>query len=882
MEIENRQRKWFSNRAYKCLFIALIAIAQVAEVSAAVAFQQDKPLPTTPNQYSDTRHRVKVPSLPAVEAFDQLIQQTGTQFLFPYDLVKSHTTATVNGKYTVLEALQLMLRNTQLDSGLSEKGAIKIFINDGISKNNEEREGMNTNTNTKKTLLAAAIGMFAAGGMNAASAQNQDQSANQQTQIDEIIVTANKREVRLQDTSIAISVLSEDTIEKRGLVDMNDYLATIPGASFIEFGATNKKIVLRGLSLGRGDRQNTASAYLGEIPISSAQNSFDITLVDIERIEVIKGPQGTLFGSNSLGGLVRTIPNAPNLNDISGNLKLDVSTQDESDDTNHSVTGVFNIPLIEDQLALRIAAYNFSEAGYVDIVSSPSEDAIAAATGATAIVKDDSNSSTNKGVRASLLWQPTENLKVGLVYGTQKNDVDNTASTLASLPGYQVSYLNTPAAETTDLEYSNLVIEYDFGWATLLSSSSVLNNESDSVFNNYPPSQESFFGPVNEGTQINTNLKAQEIRLVSNLKGQWEYVAGLFYEKSEVNTFGVFDWIGTNPMKPLGAERLLQVQIDLDYEQKAVFGEISYEFSEQWLLTLGGRHFQYDRVDMSTFLGGFLFNGDDSEEDVGESGNIYKANLAFTPNENTLIYAQWSEGFRLGRGQQLPGAGCDVEPEFGILDGTDGVITSRVESDTTVSLELGLKLSLLDNRLVVNTAAFKTDWDNLPTRINAVSDTCLNGSVINNIGSAESQGIEVDMTYLLDAWAFSLSASYMDTARTNTRPPLKEGERLAYAPRTNANAGLQYNFTMNGHSGFIRTDISYVGKYPSAESLFPFPVAGDYVDTSLHLGITMNHWDLTFYGTNLTGNDDARVFFFNDVDIRAVPRKLGVKVNYNF
>ena len=103
--------------------------------------------------------------------------------------------------------------------------------------------------------------------------------------------------------------------------------------------------------------------------------------------------------------------------------------------------------------------------------------------------------------------------------------------------------------------------------------------------------------------------------------------------------------------------------MDLDYEQKAIFGEISYEFSEQWLLTLGGRHFQYDRVDTTTYLGDFLFNGGDSEEDIGESGNIYKANLAFTPNENTLIYGQWSEGFRLGRGQPLPSAGCDVEPE---------------------------------------------------------------------------------------------------------------------------------------------------------------------------------------------------------------------------
>ena len=120
--------------------------------------------------------------------------------------------------------------------------------------------------------------------------------------------------------------------------------------------------------------------------------------------------------------------------------------------------------MIEDQLALRIAAYNFSEAGYIDIVSSPDEDAIAADTGTTAIVKDDSNSSTNKGVRASLLWQPTENLKVGLVYGTQKNEVDNGSFSLASLSGYQVSYLNTPDVVTTDMEYSNLVIEYDIGW----------------------------------------------------------------------------------------------------------------------------------------------------------------------------------------------------------------------------------------------------------------------------------------------------------------------------------------------------------------------------------------------------------------------------------
>ncbi|MDO7653441.1 MAG: TonB-dependent receptor, partial [Porticoccus sp.] len=307
-------------------------------------------------------------------------------------------------------------------------------------------------------------------------------------------------------------------------------------------------------------------------------------------------------------------------------MKGDFSTQDESDDNNHSLTAAVNIPLIEAQLALRIAAYQFKEAGYIDIVSSPSEDAIAAATGATAIVKDDANSSTNDGVRASLLWQPTEELKVTAIYGVQKNDVDSTAQSLTSLPGYQTSFLNTPAAATTDLEYSNLVIEYDFGWATLLSSSSLLNNESDYLLSFFTVAQNAFIGPAQDRLLQDTNLKTQEIRLVSDLGGQWEYLAGVFYEKAELNGDEVLDWIGNLAANPFGAERLLYLSTDLDYEQKALFGDLSYQFNDQWLLTLGGRHFQYDRVDTNTYIGNALLNGADTPpEDISENGNIYKA-----------------------------------------------------------------------------------------------------------------------------------------------------------------------------------------------------------------------------------------------------------------
>ncbi|MDB9999456.1 TonB-dependent receptor [Porticoccaceae bacterium] len=821
-------------------------------------------------------------------AMDAFVQQTQVQLLYPHELAQQTGINPVNGSHTINEALRILLRNTDFSGDLTEGGVIVISHRDHTKLKDREKT-MERGIKNRKTLLATFVTLFAAGA-GAQGVGGDQEAATQQNQIDEIIVTASKRKTSLQDTSVAISVLSEDTIEKRGLVDMNDYLATIPGASFIEYDVTNKKIILRGLSVGPQDPQGTASAYLGEMPVSSALAAFDVALVDVERIEVLKGPQGTLFGSNSLGGLVRTIPMSPNLNEMGGNLKVDFSTQDESDDTNHSLTGAINIPLIEDQLALRIAAYQFNEAGYIDIVSSPAQDAIAAATGATAIVKDDSNSSTNEGVRASLLWQPTEDLKVSLIYGTQKNDVDNTSDVSTYLPGYQISYLNTPATATSDLEYSNLVIEYDFGWASLLSSSSLLNNESEYLVNVFSINRSSVFGPAQSGVFQDTNLKTQEIRLVSHLNGPWEYLAGVFYEKAELDGSNLLDWIGDITANPFGAERLQDLQTDLNYEQKALFGDISYQFNEQWLLTLGGRHFQYDRIDTNTSIGNAPFNGADSEEDIGESGNIYKANLAFTPNENTLIYGQWSEGFRLGRGQAVPNSAlCDVDDNPGILDGTDGVLTPRVESDTTANLELGLKLSLLDNRLAVNTAIFKTDWDNLPTRISSTSDTCPAGTaIVNNIGSAQSQGIEVDATYLLDAWQLNLSASYMDTKRTNTRPPIEEGERLVYAPRTNATAGVQYNFMLNDYSGFVRTDISYVGEYASAERAFAFRAApaGDYVDASLHIGITMNQWDLTFYGTNLTGNEDVRISngAVGDITkgIRAVPRKLGVKVSYDF
>ena len=176
---------------------------------------------------------------------------------------------------------------------------------------------------------------------------------------------------------------------------------------------------------------------------SAATGAFDINLVDVERVEVLKGPQGTLYGSNALSGLTRSIPVAPDLQNTEGYIKVDMSAMSKSDDYGHSLEGALNIPLIDDQLALRVVAYRNESAGYVDVISTPVARASAEAVGTTVIVADDIGASTSTGARASLLWSPNDQLDATLIVGTQELKTDGVSRELSTLGSYNVHYIDT-------------------------------------------------------------------------------------------------------------------------------------------------------------------------------------------------------------------------------------------------------------------------------------------------------------------------------------------------------------------------------------------------------------------------------------------------------
>ncbi|MDB4077714.1 TonB-dependent receptor, partial [Porticoccaceae bacterium] len=695
------------------------------------------------------------------------------------------------------------------------------------------------------------------------------------------------------------TVLSSEAIEKRNLSEISDYANALPGVSLIDSGVGYKRVFIRGLAV-LVDRQVMTSTYLGSLPLSSIArgSSVDLKLVDIERIEVLKGPQGTLYGSSAMSGTLRYIPETPDLNNIEGSIDMDIATLAESDDISHSMTGVLNLPLVDDTLALRVAAYQFEDAGYVDVVGSSEMDAIALATGAEVREEKDANSITTKGLRTSLLWQTNDQLRINLTLGTQQQESKGTNLVMTALEPLQTQAMETgKEGRERNVDYANLQINYDLGWASLTSASSMLSvdaNESENTHHVFvgiyvPYSAARFDFPGS------TDIMTQEIRLASQLEGPWQFVGGLYYEDVELISGYRSTWQGNDDlMSPDAAAAPVpgfyaSQTTYTDYQQQAFFGEVSYQFNPTLELTVGGRHFDYDREDEVVPDGKGLYESPASLVDSSEKGQVYKANLSYTPNDDTLLYALWSEGFRLGRGQTLPPASlCDVDNN-GLLDHTDAPLKDQLDSDSTENFELGAKFTLLENRLTLKTAVYRTNWKDIVGQTINTTPEC-HSTIQSNVGEARSDGAEVEISYLMSpALKMDFALAYNDARYTTaTSPTVAVGGDLPFSPDITVNLGLEYNFDLSGNPVFIRTDVNYFDEVAYLSSTnSPFPPLNNYTQVSLRAGVTVDQWELAIYGSNLLNENNFITYSESYSDgtysgSRLRPRKLGLQIKYNF
>ena len=699
---------------------------------------------------------------------------------------------------------------------------------------------------------------------------------------------------------MAISALNGDAIEKKSIVSMDDYLVSVPGVSYEDSGVGENAITMRGLTTAAFESA-PVGVFIGEVPLNiffggvTGANTVDIKLVDMQRVEVLRGPQGTLFGSGTMAGAIRNIPNVPNLEELEGDIKLGLSNTDGAKGTNNKINGVINIPLIEEQLALRIAGYRFKNEGYTDLVGASEPTSGKAANAATygAMLRDEKGvgSTVYTGYRASLLWKPSDELAVALIQITQDSEQDGYPHSLVAKDGYKNISFDPNSAfgegegRSEDVNITNLVVEYDLGWGSLLSST---------AFKKYSWTRIIDLGRFNDlplPQQVNgdTDSFIQELRISSQFDGPFQFLAGLYYEDEENILDGEVRWSGDLAIEPFpiflggNSNNILFLDIEQNLQQKAFFGEVSYMFNDELTLTVGGRWFDYekDKIEAS----GGAFAPPPLDRKINEDGFKGKVNISYTPSDDTLIYAQWAQGFRLGRPAFVPPALlCDTNND-GVLDGTNSAIsTDDLTSDTTDSVELGGKFGLLENRLTLNTAIYRVEWTDIPI---SVLGSCGFSSAL-NAGEATSQGIEVEATYyVLDDLRIEFGASYIDAELTkNSEGVGSKGDRLPLSPRSNVALAFEYGFEMAGYRSFVRADYASIGGYfPTLQGASAAGTLGDeigdYDKLSLRAGITVNQLDVAIYGTNLTQSDEF-VFATGPGGIRVAPSQIGLDLHYRF
>ena len=887
-------------------------------------------LSTSAAASDDEVYNINLSQQSVAKALAELSRQTDIQVLFPYNSVKGKTSNAVKGKLTALDALKQLLQGTGLRGGLSNKGVLVISVGDEMTGAGRDQGDYGMSMNSKKNLLASTIAFFVgASGSGVALGQESAPATSDGFVLEEIVITASRRETGLNSTPISVAAIGGEEISRRDLSEMKDYLRTLPGINLFDAGVGLNAVVVRGLAMdptSEGFQSSpTTGVYFGEVSmggLSVLGGNADLKMIDLERVEVLRGPQGTLFGSSALAGAVRNIPNAPEMNVFEGSIKAGYSNTDGYGGGNTKFEGVINMPLIDDILAVRAVAYRHDTSGYIKNIAGTqlatnglitptynAADAVALYGGSELYQdKDDVGSTVYNGGRFTVLWTPTEKLGVTLQYITQDIEQEGVPYVQFHLGGYTQAIQqygnNVPALSgkelglKDDISITNLVVEYDLGWAMFLSSSAWMSNDGESN------DEISYFlggAPLASPADTAADAFTQELRLVSQLDGPFQYVAGVYYEERDRFTDNPFYISGDLALFPAflynpfdaSNPQIVEQTFDRTLEQLSFYSELSYDLTEQLTLTGGLRRFDYERT-LHYFLSGSTGFSDDFSE-IEESGTSFKVNLSYQVNDHALIYGQWAEGFRLGNSVVAPPTDlCDVNND-GILDGTNTEIRESFDSDNTESFELGVKLGLLEERLQINAAIYQIDWEGIPLTILPGTAACPS-SITANAGKALSQGFEIETIYQLsENLRISLGGAYTNAELTDVNADVSssfsKGDRLPSSPESSVNLGLEYGFYLGEYASYMRGDYAYVSDFFSVAGETGggdgsgAQAAGDYGQLNMSAGVAMGDFNIELVANNLT-NEDALTHVektpIRGAAYRLRPRTIGLNVVYQF
>ncbi|HEY2682718.1 MAG TPA: TonB-dependent receptor [Steroidobacteraceae bacterium] len=766
---------------------------------------------------------------------------------------------------------------------------------------------------SSRPLLVLASGLSLLGGAQAA-----ETTAASGDALEEIVVTAQKRESTLETTPISITALTGADLQERGLTDIQSVVQSVPGVSMRSSGPGQTELVIRGLS-SAGGNSPTVGFYLDDTPLTapaSAQNGkvvIDPNLYDLNRIEVLRGPQGTLYGAGSMGGTIKLVPNAPDPKAVAASAQLILGGMDGGNSLDSSVSGMINLPLGSDTAALRIVASDSHTSGWIDRIVITQPNFPAPVNGSTrgnvaaAPVQTDYrdvNSENERSVRASILWKPVENLSITPTFMYQEI-TQGGPSLIDSQPGtltqYQPYDSSEPFLDRIDL--GSLSVQYHFGFADLSSTTSYWTRDENLRQDGTEEIATVLGAPIypsegGAGQNSPTSLEddrskqvSEEVRLTSSGDTAFKWLAGWFYQdfESDWNLFVDTPFTAIPGTIPDAFTQYQPTKI----LQNSFFGEVSYTFLEKLTATAGLRRYYYTGS-VNTAVSGWLSSSGDASYanySTGErdQGITPKFNLAYQMDPNTMVYGTVAQGFRPGGGNQpIPTSGplgvqCLANLQTLGLDAAP----LGFKPDKVWSYEVGEKYRGNEGRLTVNSAAYFENWQHIQQNIPLECGFPFTG----NAGDAHVYGAEIEVSaVVVTGLVASVNGSFNHAEFiANAVPATTIGERVQNVPDITASASLVYRHPLVAGLGLMgRIDNNYVGSRIDDTAQANYLPAYDL--TNLRAGVEGGSWSTVLFVNNVTNrvalltNSPAinvNVGTFNRTAM-SQPLTYGLEMNYKF
>lgn len=766
----------------------------------------------------------------------------------------------------------------------------------------------------------------------------------QQNALEEIVVTATKREEGVQDIPISVMVMGEQQLEDLNITDMEDYVQMLPNVSYVSLGPGSGNVYVRGVSSGgeSGIGANPSVAiYLDEQPVTAVGSYMNPHIYDVARIEVLAGPQGTTFGANAQSGAMRIITNQPDSSGFSASLSID-GNQPKSGDIGYLLEGMVNIPL-GDRAAVRVVGFVKEDAGYIDNIfgthtfrngnvrtggADPTWDAIAAdqTYDNAAIVEENHNTASTVGGRALLRVDLNDNWTATAGVMFQSLETEGVWDHDPTLGDLVVSKL-LPDWSEDDWVQLSLKVEGEIAGGTLTATYADLDRDQSSyvdysLYNDYyvsygfvQPYYSCYIGfggcgdprgyVSSEGGWDRQNF---EIRYASDAENRFRWLIGAFTSEVENRNDGDWHVLGLAGIPGSFVEDpdiYWTTNFRRPYEETAFFGEVTYDFSDQLTASASVRSFDYEaRLDGFSGTvwwpcGGFSPGHPDNN--YGEGGcseserltdgddQVYRVSATYALSDDVSVYSTWGEGYRPGSLNRM----CETR----VLGGLGGQGVSNIgcafNSDFLTSTEIGFKSTVFDGRMRINLAAFWQDWEDfqfsrLDTSISPLTLTF-------NVGNAESDGFEGDFTALVaDNWTVSGAFSYIykselssDYARNGVDVDAPAGTPLPRIPEWKWNLSSRYTWNNDWYlqGAYIYTGDSFNTLFEGGTIQTARRTQESYQVLNVGVGLDREDWSAELYIRNLA--DERGDVFINAVnwDSRVMinrPRTIGLAYRRNF